>query len=168
MAIDLGGIAKGYAVDRASEILSNLGYKNHIVNAGGDLRVKGLKKNQRWTIGIQHPRATEKMTATISISDSSIATSGDYEKFFIHQGRRYHHILNPKTGYPEDGCQSVSVLSKETITADGIATAVFVMGPEKGFEFCKKWKTFECLIVDREGKPMMTHRLKDKVLLTPH
>lgn len=167
MAIDLGGIAKGYAVDRAFEILTSLGYKNLIVNAGGDLRTGGLKNNEPWSIGIQNPRSAEKVMATISVSDSAIATSGDYEKFFFHQGKRYHHILNPKTGFPADGYQSVTILSKDGMTADGLATAVFVLGPEKGYALCQKIGGVECLIMDREGKAVMTPGLKERIYLNP-
>lgn len=91
MAIDLGGIAKGYGVDRAFDVLRSLGYKNLIVNAGGDLRVGGLKNNHAWLIGIQNPRESQKIIARVSVSDMAVATSGDYEKFFIYEGRRYHH-----------------------------------------------------------------------------
>ena len=137
MAIDLGGIAKGYAVDRAFGVLQSLGHKNFIVNAGGDLRVRGNRMNQPWTIGIQHPRDPQKLLARVSLSDSALATSGDYEKFFIHQGKRYSHIFNPKDGFPTESCQSVSVIYKDGMTADGLATAVFVLGPEKGYALCK-------------------------------
>jgi len=167
MAIDLGGIAKGYAVDRAFKTLTSLGYKNLIVNAGGDLRAGGLKNNQFWSIGIQNPRLPEKVMATISVSDSAVATSGDYEKFFFHQGKRYHHILNPKTGFPADGCQSVMILSKDGMTADGLATAVFVLGPEKGYALCQKIGGVECLIMDGEGKAVMTPGLKDLISFNP-
>jgi len=167
MAIDLGGIAKGYAVDRAFEILTSLGYKNLIVNAGGDLRTGGLKNHEPWSIGIQHPRSAEKVMATISVSDSAVATSGDYEKFFFYQGKRYHHILNPKTGFPAEGCQSVTILSKDGMTADGLATAVFVLGSVMGYDLCQKMKGVECLIVDREGKAVMTPGLKDLISFNP-
>jgi thiamine biosynthesis lipoprotein len=167
MAIDLGGIAKGYAVDRAFEILTSLGYKNLIVNAGGDLRAGGLKNNEPWSIGIQNPRSPEKVMATVSVSDSAVATSGDYEKFFFHQGKRYHHILNPKTGFPADGCQSVTILSKNGMTADGLATAVFVLGVEKGYALCQKIAGVECLIVDGEGKTVMTPGLKERISFNP-
>ncbi len=167
MAIDLGGIAKGYAVDRAFEILTSLGYKNLIVNAGGDLRVGGLKKGEPWSIGIQDPRSPEKVMATISVSDSAIATSGDYEKFFFHQGKRYHHILNPKTGFPADGCQSVTILSKDGMTTDGLATAVFVLGPEKGYALCQRIEGVEYLIVDQEGKILFSPNLKTIISFTP-
>ena len=152
MSIDLGGIAKGYAVDRAFEVLRTLGYKNLIVNAGGDLRVGGSKLDQPWSIGIQDPRSSEKIMATVTISDSAIATSGDYEKFFIYQGKRYHHIFNPKDGLPSDGCQSVTIICKEGMVADALATAVFVLGPEKGYVLCQKLEGVDCLIVDKEGK----------------
>lgn len=167
MAIDLGGIAKGYAVDRAFKTLTSLGYKNLIVNAGGDLRAGGLKNNQLWSIGIQNPRSPEKVMATISVSDIAVATSGDYEKFFFHQGKRYHHILNPKTGFPVDGCQSVTILSKDGITSDGLATAVFVLGPEKGYTLCQELQGVECLVVDRKGGTLMTSGFKERISFNP-
>jgi thiamine biosynthesis lipoprotein len=160
MAIDLGGIAKGYAVDRAFDVLRSLGYKNLIVNAGGDLRVGGRKNNDPWSIGIQNPRKSQKILTKIPTSDMAVATSGDYEKFFIFEGKRYHHILNPKNGFPSDGCQSVTILTKDCITADGLATAVFVLGPEKGYALCQKLESVDCLILDKEGKMIRSPNLK--------
>jgi thiamine biosynthesis lipoprotein len=167
MSIDLGGIAKGYAVDRAFEVLRTLGYKNLIVNAGGDLRVGGSKLDQPWSIGIQDPRSSEKIMATVTIFDSAIATSGDYEKFFIYQGKRYHHIFNPKDGLPSDGCQSVTIICKEGMVADALATAVFVLGPEKGYVLCQKLKGVDCLIVDKEGKIILAPGLKSRISFNP-
>jgi thiamine biosynthesis lipoprotein len=167
MAIDLGGIAKGYAVDRAFELLKSLGYKNLIVNAGGDLRVGGLKNNQPWSIGIQHPREPENFLAKISISDMAVATSGDYERFFIYEGKRYHHIFNPKDGFPTDDCQSVTILCKEGMMADALATAVFVLGPGKGYALCQKLAGVDCLIVDKEGKIIFTPGLKGRISFGP-
>jgi thiamine biosynthesis lipoprotein len=160
MAIDLGGIAKGYAVDRAFDVLTSLGYKNLIVNAGGDLRVGGTKNNQPWSIGIQNPRDPQKLLTRISVSDMAVATSGDYEKFFIYERKRYHHIFDPKNGFPTEGCQSVTIATKDCITADGLATAVFVLGPEKGFSLCQRLNGVQCLIVDREGKIILSPNLK--------
>jgi thiamine biosynthesis lipoprotein len=160
MAIDLGGIAKGYAVDRAFDVLRSLGHKNLIVNAGGDLRVGGRKNNEPWSIGIQNPRESKKILAKISVSNMAVATSGDYEKFFIYQGKRYHHIFNPKDGYPTEECQSVTIVCKNTMTADALATAVFVLGPEKGYALCQKLNGVQCLIVDREGKIILSPSLK--------
>jgi thiamine biosynthesis lipoprotein len=163
MTIDLGGIAKGYAVDRAFELLKGLGYRSFLVNAGGDLRVEGSKPEGPWSIGIQHPRDPEKMMARISISNTAVATSGDYETFFIHQGKRYHHILNPRNGFPAEGCQSVTVLHNEGATADALATAIFVLGPEKGYALCQRLEGVDCLIVDRDGKTVFTQNLKDRL-----
>jgi thiamine biosynthesis lipoprotein len=160
MAIDLGGIAKGYAVDRAFNILRSLGYKNLIVNAGGDLRVGGTRNNQPWSIGIQNPREPEGILTKIPLSDVAVATSGDYRKFFIYQGKRYHHICNPKTGFPADGCQSVTIITKDCMAADGLATAIFVLGPEKGYALCQKLDGVHCLIVDKEGKMIRSPNLK--------
>jgi len=167
MAIDLGGIAKGYAVDRAFVLLKELGYRNLVVNAGGDLRVGGSKPEGAWSIGIQHPRDPEKIMARISVSDTAVATSGDYEKFFIHQGKRYHHILNPKNGFPAEGCQSVTVLHKEATTADALATAIFVLGPEKGYVLCQRLEGVDCLIVDKGSNITTSPGLKDRISFTP-
>jgi thiamine biosynthesis lipoprotein len=160
MAIDVGGIAKGYAVDRAFDVLRSLGYKNLIVNAGGDLRIGGLKNNQPWSIGIQNPREPQKILTRISVSDVAVATSGDYEKFFIYEGKRYHHIFNPKNGFPADGCQSVTIVTKNCITADGLATAIFVLGLDKGYTLCQKLDGVECMILDKEGKTILSPNLK--------
>jgi len=167
MAIDLGGIAKGYAVDKAFEFLRTLGYKNLIVNAGGDLRVGGSKFDQPWLIGIQDPRASQKIMARISVSDTAIATSGDYEKFFIYQGKRYHHILDPRNGFPAEGCQSVTIICKEGTRADALATAVFVLSPEKGYSLCQKLEGLGCLIVGKEGKIIFSPILKDRISFVP-
>jgi len=166
MAIDLGGIAKGYAVDRAFELLNSLGYKNLIVNAGGDLRAGGSKLDQPWSIGIQDPRVSQKIMAKVSISDTAIATSGDYEKFFIYQGKRYHHIFNPRDGLSADGCQSVTIICKEGMVADTLATAAFVLGPEKGYSLCQKLEGVDCLIVDKEGKIIFSPGLKSFISFT--
>jgi thiamine biosynthesis lipoprotein len=167
MAIDLGGIAKGYAVDRVFELLKGLGYRNLVVNAGGDLRIGGSKPEGPWSIGIQHPRDPEKMVARIFLSDTAVATSGDYEKFFIHQDKRYHHILDPRNGFPAEGCQSVTILHKEGLTADALATAVFVLGPEKGYSLCQKLQGLDCLIIDQEGNVTLSPGLKGRISSVP-
>jgi thiamine biosynthesis lipoprotein len=167
MAIDLGGIAKGYAADRAFELLKGLGFRNMVVNAGGDLRVGGSKPDGPWSVGVQHPRDPEKMVTRIFLSDAAVATSGDYENFFIHQGKRYHHILNPKNGFPAEGCQSVTVLHKEGTTADALATAIFVLGPEKGYALCQRLEGVDCLITDKEGNITLSPGLKGRISSVP-
>jgi thiamine biosynthesis lipoprotein len=137
------------------------------VNAGGDLRVGGSKPEGPWSIGVQHPRDPEKIMARISVSDIAVATSGDYEKFFIHQGSRYHHILNPKNGFPAEGCQSVTVLHKEATTADALATAVFVLGPERGYALCQRLEGVDCFIIDNEGNVTVSPGLKGRISSVP-
>jgi thiamine biosynthesis lipoprotein len=131
------------------------------------LRVGGSKPEGPWSIGIQHPRDPEKIIARISLSDTAVATSGDYEKFFIHQDKRYHHILNPKNGFPAEGCQSVTVLHNEGATADALATAIFVLGPEKGYALCQKLEGVDCLIVDKEGDTTLSPGLKGRISSAP-
>ena len=97
----------------------------------------------------------------------AVITSGDYEKYFIYQGKRYHHIFNPKDGFPIEGCQSVTIVTKNCITADGLATAIFVLGAEKGYSFCQKLEGVDCLIVDKEGKIIFSPGMKDRISFGP-
>jgi thiamine biosynthesis lipoprotein len=167
MSIDLGGIAKGYAVDKAFELLNNLGYRNLIVNAGGDLRAGGLKWGQPWSIGIQDPRIPDKILGKVSFTEGTIATSGDYEKYFMYQGKRYHHILNPRNGLPAEKCQSVTIFYKDGMISDAFSTTVFVLGPEKGYSLCQRERGMDCLIVDKEGKIILSPGLKDRISFIP-
>lgn len=155
MAIGLGAIAKGYAVDRAMKKIVRSGIKDAIVKAGGDMRVQGSGPDGPWKIGIQDPRDREGLIGTLDLPNISISTSGDYERFFIKDGVRYHHIMDPKTGYPARGTRSVTIIGPDTETTDALSTAVFVMGPEKGMEFVKSLKNIEpleALIIDSEGR----------------
>lgn len=163
MRIDLGGIAKGYAVDRAYEVLTSRGYGNVIVNAGGDMRVGGRKPKGPWVIGIQDPRDRSRILASLDVGDISVATSGDYERYFEADGVRYHHLLDPFTGYPARQCRSVTILAKDAVTADALATAVFVMGPEKGLRLIEAMEGVEALIVSADGKIIQSQDLKGKV-----
>lgn len=129
LRIDLGGIAKGYAIDRAVAELRRRGISNFLINAGGDLFVSGEKlAGQPWTVGIKHPRRTDQLLATMRAEDVAIATSGDYERSFEQDGRRYHHILDPRTGYPATESQSITVVADSAEEADVIATYLFVRG----------------------------------------
>jgi len=163
MRIDLGGIAKGYAVDRAFELLTSRGYRNMIVNAGGDIRVSGRKTSGPWVIGLQDPRDRSRIMATIEASEISVATSGDYERYFVKEGKRYHHLLNPFTGFPARQCRSVTILTEDALSADGLATAVFVMGPERGLRLIEAMEEVEGLIVSADGKIIQSEGLKGKV-----
>lgn len=152
MSIGLGAIAKGYAVDMAMQAMVNLGVKNAIVKAGGDMRVQGAKDGKPWDIGIKHPRDKKKLLGKLNLSNISISTSGDYERYFIKDGVLYHHIMNPKTGYPATGCQSVTILAPDTMTSDALSTAVFVLGPEEGMKLIKSLHGIEGIIVDSNGQ----------------
>ncbi len=148
MGVDLGAIAKGYAVDKAVEVLENYDYKDFMVEAGGDLRaVAGeLTRGQR-TIWVRHPRKAGEFFAKIKMDETAVASSGDYERFFEVDGKRFHHILNPKTGNPTSPVVCVTIFSETTTLADAYATAVFVLGPEKGLDFIEKLPEIEGLIV---------------------
>jgi len=151
-AIGLGGIAKGYAVDSAMSLVDKMGIKNIIIKAGGDMRVQGTAEGgQLWRIGIRHPRKKDKLLASLPLKDISISTSGDYEHFFIKDGVLYHHIIDPRTGYPARGCRSVTILGPDTMTTDALSTAVFVMGPRKGLALVERLTGIEAIIVDSKG-----------------
>lgn len=132
MAIGTGGIAKGYALDRASEILERAGMQSFMLFGGGQVQVHGLRGDRAWRVGIQHPR-TNDYVAFLEASEGSISTSGDYEHFFIDgRGRRWHHIIDPRTGRPVPHTASVSVLAPRGLYADALSTAVFVLGAQRG------------------------------------
>ncbi len=166
MLIDLGGIAKGYAADKAVEALKRNGINSGLVSVAGDIKAFGLKPDGKpWKIGIRNPRAKGKeddIMATIELKDMAISTSGDYERFFILDGKRYHHMLSPKTGYPAEGCQSVSVITKEGAFTDAFATGIFILGPEKGIKVLEKMG-FDGIIVDSQGKVHTTPNIRGKV-----
>ncbi len=153
MGIGLGAIAKGYAVDRAMAVLKAQGIRNAIVNAGGDLLVIGRRSDkQPWEIGIQDPRDRNTMIKKMPVTNCAIATSGDYERFFIFNGIRYHHIMDVKTGFPARECRSVTIVSPTAMMADAIATVVFVLGPEAGMALIEKLPDVQGLIVDKDGE----------------
>ena len=131
MAIDLGGFAKGAAVQRAVDLLLAEGIGNAIVNAGGDLRAVGRHGDRPWRVGVKQPRDPGVLAVIETAGDESVFTSGDYERFFVHDGRRYHHILDPRTGYPAEGLASVTVIHADAALADAAATALLVAGPEE-------------------------------------
>ena len=162
MAIGLGAIAKGYAVDRAMQVLVNSGIKNAIVKAGGDMRVQGTDDGKPWEIGIKHPRNKDKLLASLPLSNISISTSGDYERFFIKDGVLYHHIMNPRTGYPAKDCQSVTILAPDTMTSDALSTAVFVLGPEKGMKLIKTLPGIQGIIVGSNGEVTYSPGINNK------
>ncbi len=127
--LDFGAIAKGYAIDRGIAVLQSHGISHAIINAGGDIRLIGKHGDKPWRIGIRHPRNKAEVIASLELEgDVSVVTSGDYERYFIHNGQRYHHILNPKTGWPVAEIQSATVIAPNATLADAWSTALFVSG----------------------------------------
>jgi len=152
MKLDLGGIAKGYAIDRAAMILRQQGIKNFLLNADGDIYAAGHKSgNQKWHVGIQHPRGKQALIASFELSDFAVATSGDYERFIEVKGKRYHHIFDPRTGYPAPLTQSVSVLASTAEEADAWATYLFIIG-FAGYQKIFSPRTPIALFVDTNDK----------------
>ena len=151
--LGLGGYIKGYAVDRASNVLRERGYTDFIVNGGGDIMVAGNKGKRSWRIGVQDPRGpNNRVLATIQVKDKAVVTSGDYERFFIKDGIRYHHIIDPNSGLPGDECRSVTIVADSTMMADAFATAVFVLGPIRGLELVETLPDVEAFVIDARGK----------------
>lgn len=148
VGLNFGAIAKGYAVDKAIDVFKRSGVTQALVNAGGEISVIG----NDWTVGIQHPREINSIIKKIKLDGYTVATSGDYEQYFEVEGVRYHHLLDPKTGYPSRGLQSVTIINKSNTFADGLATAVFVMGKEKGMKLIESLNDTEAMIIDSEGK----------------
>lgn len=157
--IDLGGIAKGHAVDRCIEILQKHGVKNAFINAGGDSRVIGKKNDRLWYIGIRHPRDEGKLIVNLPLEQVAISTSGDYERFFIEDGIRYHHIIDPKTGDSVRNSQSVTILANTSTIADALSTSIFVLGSEKGLELVNKLPNVSAIIINESGKMLYSDDL---------
>ena len=161
--LDFGGFAKGYALDLAIAHLRRLGISNAIINAGGDLRAIGRRGDRPWRVGIRQPRGPGIMATVTVDGDESVLTSGDYERFFEYQGRRYHHILDPRTGYPATGARSVTVIHSEATTADAAATALFVAGPDSWYPLARRMGIRYVLMVDSEGTVHMNPEMAKRV-----
>ena len=149
MRIGFGGIGKGYAAERAKIILINNGVKSGIVNAAGDLSTWGFQENgEAWTIGIADPNKKEALFSTFKITNTSVATSGNYEKYVFIDGKKYSHTIDPKTGYPVSGIKSVTIIAENAEIADALATPVSVMGIEVGIDFINQLPNIGCIIID--------------------
>jgi len=150
--IDLGGIAKGYAVDRAADIIRQCGISKAMVSAGGDSRILGDRAGRPWIIGIQHPRDPDAIVLRLPLSDSAISTSGDYERFFIENGNRIHHIINPSTGRSAAASWSATVTGSDAMTTDALSTTIFILGAVKGLALIESLEGIDAIIIDSDGK----------------
>ncbi len=169
MRLDLGGIAKGYAADKAVKIYEKHGVERALLNLGGNIYVYGEKPGgEKFRIGIRDPLGAEgEIAAVISVSDTSVVTSGVYERFFESGGKIYHHIFDPKTGYPaENGLVSVTVVCKNSMRADALSTALFVLGLEEGLEYARSRQDTQAIFITRDRKIFLTDGLKESIEIT--
>ena len=163
MELNLGSLAKGFIIDKAVEYLMDHEIESGFVNAGGDILIFGQKTPLK--IGIQHPRSgRSELIGTILLKNNAVVTSGDYERFFIEDGIRYHHILNPKTGYPADKIVSVTVISEKAVLADAYSTALFLLRPDQAIELANTLNEIEVKLFYMEDgilKSLQTKNMKD-------
>jgi len=150
--INLGGIAKGYVVERGVSILRSRGVQNGIVTAGGDSRLLGDRRGQPWMVGIRDPRDDGEVAISVPLEDEAISTSGDYERYFEEGDTRYHHIIQPSTGEPASGVHSATVFGPDAVITDALSTSVFVMGVDQGLRMIATLPDYESIVIDAEGR----------------
>lgn len=161
MRIGFGGIGKGYAAERAKYILQNEGIESGVVNASGDLTAWGYQPNGKtWTIGIASPENISHPFSSMNITDKAVATSGNYEKFVVINGKRYSHTIDPKTGFPVSGIKSVTIICSNAEVADALATPVMVMGVKPGLEMINQLQDVACVIIDEDHKLFTSNNIK--------
>ena len=148
--INLGGIAKGYTVERGIELLRQRGVRNAVVTAGGDSRLLGDHRGQPWMVGVRDPRKEGEVAVTIPLVDEAISTSGDYERFFDEDGKRYHHIIKPSTGEPANGVHSVTIVGPDAVITDALSTSVFIMGVDQGLRLIATLPDYEGIVIDAD------------------
>jgi thiamine biosynthesis lipoprotein len=159
--IDLGGIAKGYAVDLGIALIQARGISNALVTAGGDTRVIGERWGRPWQIGVRDPRNRDGIVAKIPLENVAVSTSGDYERFFEEDNVRYHHIINPKTGDSARELQSATLIGPDATTTDALSTSVFVLGVNKGLALVNRLDGIDAILVDSHGRLHYSSGLED-------
>ncbi|MDX2347776.1 MAG: FAD:protein FMN transferase [Nitrospirota bacterium] len=169
MKIDVGGIGKGYAADLVVDVMQKAGATAGVVALSGDIKTFGRMPDQeRFVFGIQHPRKEQgHILGRIKLENEAVSTAGDYQRFIMKDGIRYHHILDPATLQPARECQSVTVIAKEGVMADGLDTGIFVMGPERGMALIESLPDVEGVIVNAQGKVMISSGLKSRLRFEP-
>jgi thiamine biosynthesis lipoprotein len=165
LRIDLGGIAKGYAVGEAVRVLKASGVRSALVDAGGDLYAFGQINGRAWRAGVRNPRG-DGIIARLDLHDESVTTSGDYERFFEKDGVRYHHIMDPRTGYPARGVVSVTIVSKDATLADAWSTALFVLGAERGLPLVEKTPGIDAMVVTEDGRTSYSSGMRRRIAET--
>ena len=169
MKITLGGIAKGYAVDKAAHVLLDAGLSDFILQVGGDMYVSGAKGAKPWVVGIRDPRGTRDQSFAVApVEDHAFSTSGDYERGFVKDGVRYHHILDPRTAQPARATRSVTVYAKDAFTADAWSKVLFILGAKEAMPLVEKLPDFEAVFVDADNTVHLSSGLEGKLkILTP-
>jgi len=164
--IHLGGIGKGYAVDHAVAILRERGFRDFLIQSGGDLYVAGRNGDAPWTLGIADPRGAAGQTfAAVDLADGTLSTSGDYERFFIKDGVRYHHLIDPDSGRPARGARSVTIVADRALIADVLSTGVFILGPADGMALIERLPQVEGVIVTATNQVLVSSGLKGRLTL---
>ena len=160
MRIDLGGIGKGYAVDRGVAILKARGIDHAVVTAGGDTRIIGDHMGRPWLVAIRHPDNPQKVVTRIPLSDAAMSTSGDYERYFDEDGVRYHHIIDPHTGHSASKVRSATIIAPTATQTDGMSKTAFVLGPEKALEIINRMPEYDAVFVTPQGKVLYSNGLR--------
>ncbi len=164
--VHLGGIGKGYAIDRAIALLRERGFADFMIQSGGDLYVSGMNGDHPWKLGINDPRGPAgRSFATVELSNATFSTSGDYERFFMKDGRRYHHLIDPDLGEPARGCRSVTIVADRATLADVLSTGVFILGPTDGMALVEKLPGVEAVIVSAKNEILISSGLRGKVTI---
>ena len=167
MRVHLGGIGKGYAVDRAVAMLRAAGLRDFLVQAGGDMYAGGANGEVAWRLGIQDPRgAGGEPFAQLDLADATFSTSGDYERFFEKDGARYHHILDPRTGVPARGTRSVTIVTATATEAEGLSKGVFILGPERGMALVERLPDVEAVIVTADNRVLVSSGLRQRLSIS--
>jgi thiamine biosynthesis lipoprotein len=166
MRVNLGGIGKGYAVDRSVAILRESGLRDFMIQAGGDMYVGGRRGDRPWRLGIRDPRGpADRSFAMLDLTDGTFSTSGDYERFFIKDGRRYHHILDLSVGEPAQGCRSVTLVTERAVIADALAKGVFILGPDAGMALIERTPGVQGVIVSAKNEVLISSGLRGRLTL---
>ncbi len=160
MRIHLGGIGKGYAVENAAAIFRQRGFRDFLIQSGGDLYVGGLESGRPWRLGIADPRNPSQSFGTLDLSDGTFSTSGDYERAFIRNGVRYHHLIDPASGFPAIGARSVTIVTSRPVLADGLSTGVFILGPARGMALVERLPDVEAVIVTDKNEVLVSSGLR--------
>ncbi len=160
MRIDLGGIGKGYAVDRCIGLLQARGVQHAVVTAGGDTRIIGDRFGRPWIVGIRHPDDKDKVIMRLPLIDTAMSTSGDYERFFDEDGVRYHHIIDPKTGHSASKVRSATILGPTAMQTDGLSKTAFVLGADEAIKIIERLPDFDAIFVRPDGKVLYTKGLQ--------